>query len=167
MGSILMSIYDDKVKPNLDKITQMASDGLTQNQIADALGVNFRTLQRYIEQEEDLRKAIMSGREVAIKDVENAMFNSAIGGKVTVKKGMKVKKVIYENGRKKGEVETVEPYDEEVYLKPDTQAGIFLLKNWAKDRYSADPIMHDLKRREVELKEKLADQVEDDFNPFS
>lgn len=162
-----MSIYDDRVKPNLDKITKMASDGLTQNQIADALGVNFRTLQRYIEQEDELRKAINSGREVAIKDVENAMFNSAIGGKVTIKKGMKVKKVIYENGRKKGEVETVEPYDEEVYVKPDTQAGIFLLKNWAKDRYSADPIMHDLKRREVELKEKLADQVEDDFNPFS
>ena len=162
-----MSIYDERVKPNIDKITKMAADGLTQEQIADSLGVNFRTLKRYIEQEEDLRKAIMSGREVAIKDVENAMFNSAIGGKVTVKKGMKVKKVIYENGRKKGEVETVEPYDEEVYVKPDTQAGIFLLKNWAKDRYSADPIMHDLKRREVELKEKLADQVEDDFNPFS
>ena len=162
-----MSIYDDRVKPNLDKITKMASDGLTQNQIADALGVNFRTLQRYIEQEDELRKAINSGREVAIKEVENAMFNSAIGGKVTIKKGMKVKKVIYENGRKKGEVETVEPYDEEVYVKPDTQAGIFLLKNWAKDRYSQDPIMHDLKRREVELKEKLADQVDDDFNPFS
>lgn len=162
-----MSIYDDRVKPNLDKIMKMASDGLTQNQIADALGVNFRTLQRYIEQEDELRKAINSGREVAIKEVENAMFNSAIGGKVTVKKGMKVKKIIYENGRKKGEVETVEPYDEEVYVKPDTQAGIFLLKNWAKDRYSQDPIMHDLKRREVELKEKLADQVEDDFNPFS
>ena len=162
-----MSIYDERVKPNLDKVTEMSSNGLTQEQIADALGVNFRTLKRYIEQEEDLRKAIMSGREVAIKEVENAMFNSAIGGKVTIKKGMKVKKVIYENGRKKGEVETVEPYDEEVYVKPDTQAGIFLLKNWAKDRYSADPIMHDLKRREVELKEKLADQVEDDFNPFS
>lgn len=162
-----MSIYDDRVKPNLDKITKMASDGLTQNQIADALGVNFRTLQRYIEQEDELRKAINSGREVAIKEVENAMFNSAIGGKVTVKKGMKVKKIIYENGRKKGEVETVEPYDEEIYVKPDTQAGIFLLKNWAKDRYSQDPIMHDLKRREVELKEKLADQVDDDFNPFS
>lgn len=162
-----MSIYDERVKPNLDKITEMAADGLTQNQIADALGVNYKTLRRYIESEEELGKAIMSGRETAIKEVENAMFNSAIGGKVTVKKGMKVKKVIYENGKKKGEVETVEPYDEEVYVKPDTQAGIFLLKNWAKDRYSADPIMHDLKRREVELKEKLADQVEDDFNPFS
>lgn len=162
-----MSIYDERVKPNLDKITKMAADGLTQNQIADALGVNYKTLRRYIESEEELEKAIMSGRETAIKEVENAMFNSAIGGKVTVKKGMKVKKVVYENGKKKGEIETVEPYDEEVYVKPDTQAGIFLLKNWAKDRYSADPIMHDLKRREVELKEKLADQVEDDFNPFS
>ena len=161
------TIYDKMVKPNLDRITQMASEGLTQNQIAESLGINIRTMKRYIEEEEELRKAISSGREVAIKEVENAMYNSAIGGKVTVKKGMKVKKTIYENGRKKGEVETVEPYDEEMYLKPDTQAGIFLLKNWAKDRYSADPIMHDLKRREVELKEKLADNVDDDFNPFS
>lgn len=162
-----MSIYEEKVKPNLDKIKDMASSGLTQKQIAESLGVKLRTMVQYIEQEEELRKAISSGRDIAIRDVENAMFNSAIGGKVTIKKGMKVKKTIYENGKKKGEVETVEPYDEEVYVKPDTQAGIFLLKNWAKDRYSADPIMHDLKRREVELKEKLADQGEDDFNPFS
>lgn len=162
-----MSIYEEKVKPNLDKVKEMASNGLTHEQIAESLGVKYRTMRQYIEQEEELRKAIASGRDVAIKDLENAMFNSAIGGKVTVKKGMKVKKVIYENGKKKGEVETVEPYDEEVYVKPDTQAGIFLLKNWAKDRYSADPVMHDLKRREVELKEKLADQIEDDFNPFS
>ncbi len=162
-----MNIYEEKVKPNLERVKELASEGLTQEQIANAFGVNYRTFKRYIEEEEELRQALNSGRETAIKEVENAMFQSAIGGKVTVKKGMKVKKVIYENGKKKGEVETVEPYDEEIYVKPDTQAGIFLLKNWAKDRYSADPIMHDLKRREVELKEKLADQVEDDFNPFS
>lgn len=162
-----MNIYEEKVKPNLERIKEMSGEGLTQEQIANSMGINFRTFKRYIEQEEELRQAINSGRETAIRDVENAMFQSAIGGKVSVKKGMKVKKVIYENGKKKGEVETVEPYEEEVYVKPDTQAGIFLLKNWAKDRYSADPIMHDLKRREVELKEKLADQVEDDFDPFS
>lgn len=162
-----MSIYEEKVKPNLEKVKELSSEGLTQEQIANVIGVSVRSFKRYIEQEEELRQAINSGRETAIRDVENAMFQSAIGGKVSVKKGMKVKKVIYENGKKNGEVETVEPYEEEVYMKPDTQAGIFLLKNWAKDRYSADPIMHDLKRREVELKEKLADQVEDDFNPFS
>ena len=162
-----MSIYEEKVKPNLEKVKELSSEGLTQEQIANTIGVSVRSFKRYSEQEEELRQAINSGRETAIRDVENAMFQSAIGGKVSVKKGMKVKKVIYENGKKKGEVETVEPYEEEVYMKPDTQAGIFLLKNWAKDRYSADPIMHDLKRREVELKEKLADQVEDDFNPFS
>ena len=162
-----MGIYEEKVKPNLEKVKELSSEGLTQEQIANTIGVSVRSFKRYIEQEEELRQAINSGRETAIRDVENAMFQSAIGGKISVKKGMKVKKVIYENGKKKGEVETVEPYEEEVYMKPDTQAGIFLLKNWAKDRYSADPIMHDLKRREVELKEKLADQVEDDFNPFS
>ena len=54
-----------------------------------------------------------------------------------------------------------------MYVKPDTQAGIFLLKNWAKNRYSSDPLMHDLKIRELELKEKIADIEEDEFNPFS
>ena len=161
------SLYNDQVKPYLEQIREMASQGLSQNQIADALRINTRTLQKYMEVEEDLRLAMNSGREVAIAEVENALYKSAIGEKVKVQKGMKVKKVIYENGRKKGEVETVEPYDEEIYVKPDTQAGIFLLKNWAKNRYSSDPLMHDLKVREIELKEKIADIEDDEFNPFS
>ena len=161
-------LYDEQVKPYLKQVEEMSANGFTQGQIADALKINRRSLLRYMEEEEDLRQAMNKGREVAIKEVENALYKSAIGEKVTVRKGMKVKKVIYENGKKKGEVETVEPYDEEMYVKPDTQAGIFLLKNWAKDKYSNDPLMHDLKLREIELKEKLADvEEEDEFNPFS
>lgn len=161
-------LYETQVKPYLTQIREMAEQGVSQNQMAQTLKINLRTFEKYISEEEDLRKAVYSGREVAIKEVENALYKSAIGEKVLVKKGMKVKKVVYENGKKKGEVETVEPYEEEMYVKPDTQAGIFLLKNWAKGRYSQDPQMLELKKREQELKERQADlDDEDGFDIFS
>lgn len=171
MGVVLMarkSLYETQVKPYLSQIEEMAQNGISQAQIASMLKINTRTFEKYLTEEEDLRKAVYSGREVAIKEVENALYKSAIGSKELVKKGMKVKKVIYENGRKKGEVETIEPYEEEIYVKPDTQAGIFLLKNWAKDRYSSDPQMLEIKKREQELKEKQIDlNDDDDFDVFS
>lgn len=160
-------LYDSQVKPYLSEIKQMAQQGVSTGQIASQLKISDKTFRTYIEEEEELRKAMSSGREVAISEIENAMFKSAVGETVTIKKGMKVKKVIYENGKKKGEVETVEPYDEEIYVKPDTTAGIFLLKNWAKDRYASDPQMLELKKREQELKEKMAEVDDDDFDIFS
>lgn len=160
-------LYESQVKPYLNQIKEMAQNGLTQSQMADALKINLRTFENYIANEQDLRDAVYSGREVAIKEVENALYRSAIGEKVSVKKGMKVKKVVYENGKKKGEVEVVEPYDEEIYVKPDTQAGIFLLKNWAKDRYSSDPQMIELKKQEQEMKRKMLELDDEEFDVFS
>lgn len=161
-------LYDSQVKPYLTQIKEMAEQGISQRQMAEVLKVNLRTFEKYISEEEDLREAVYSGRRVAIKEIENALYKSAIGEKVVVKKGMKVKKAVYENGKKKGEVEVVEPYDEEIYIKPDTQAGIFLLKNWDKENYSSDPQLLELKKRDQELKEKLAELDDDnDFDIFS
>ena len=160
-------LYDTRVKPYLSQIKEMAANGVTINQIAKQLKISNRSLLTYIDEEEDLREAIYSGREFAVKEIENAMYKSAIGETVTLKKGMKVKKVIYEKGKKKGEVETVEPYEEQIYVKPDTTAGIFLLKNWAKDKYASDPQLLELKKREQELKEKMAEVEDDDFDVFS
>lgn len=160
-------LYDSQVKPYLPQIKEMAQQGLSQSQMANELKINLRTFEKYLSEEEDLREAVYSGRIVAIQEIENALYKSAIGEKIVLKKGMKVRKVVYENGKKKGEVEVVEPYDEEIYIKPDTQAGIFLLKNWDKNNYSSDPNLLDLKKREQELKEKEYYSQDDDFNPFS
>lgn len=169
MGVILMAkrLYETNVKPYLKEIEEMAQNGISQAQIANQLKVNIRSFARYIEEEQELADAVYSGRQVAINEIENAMYKSAIGEKVVLKKGMKVKKVLYDGNRKQ-EVETVEPYDEEIYVKPDTQAGIFLLKNWAKDKYAGDPQMLELKKREQEFKERQAElDEEDSFDIFS
>lgn len=163
------SEYKQTVEPHLDAIKEMAQNGLTQKQMAKALNVNKRTFEKYIQNEDALKDAINEGREVAVEALENAMYLSAIGGTVTVKKGMKVKHCRYENGKKISETETVEPYDEQMYVKPDTTAGIFLLKNWAKDRYAGDPQMLELKKKEQELKARLAEQElsDNEFDPFA
>lgn len=169
MGVVLMAkrLYDSQVKPYLTQVKEMAQQGLSQVQIADALKISSKSLERYIKEEEDLKQAIYSGRDVAIKEVENALYKSAVGEKIVLKKGMKVKKVLYEGGRRQ-EIEVVEPYDEEIYIKPDTQAGIFLLKNWDKEHYSSDPKLVELKEKEQERKQKEFEyNLEDDFNPFS
>lgn len=156
-------LYDESVKPYIKDIQTMAEKGLTKEQIAKTIKIDVKTLRKYIEEEEELRKAISAGREVAIKDIESAMLNSAIGGKVLVKKGMKVKTCEYDDhGKKIREIEEVVPYDEEVYVKPDITAGIFLLKNWAKDRYSSDPQMLELKKQEQEMKKKMLELDDDE-----
>lgn len=160
-------LYDENVKPYLKQIKEMAQNGISQQQMASQLKINLRTFEKYISEEEELREAVYSGRQVAIQEVENAMYRSAIGEKIKLKKGMKVKKVLYDGGRKQ-EIEVVEPYEEEIYVKPDTQAQIFLLKNWAKDSYSSDPALLELKKKDQELKERMADlDNSDEFNPFS
>lgn len=152
------SLYKTQVLPNLANgyINQLARSGLTQYQIADAIKISHPTMDRYLRVHQDLREAVTTGREVAIVELENALFKKATGYKETVHKGMKVKKVVYENGRKKGEVETVEPYEEEVVFAPDTGAAIFLLKNWAKEKkYSNEPELMAARKRELDIKEKM------------
>ena len=41
----------------------------------------------------------------------------------TLKKAMKVKTVEYENGKKIREIEEIVPYDEEIYIPPNTTAA--------------------------------------------
>lgn len=142
----------------------MAQNGLTHVQIANALKINPRSFERYLVNEADLKEAMNCGRQVAIKEVENAIYDSAIGIRTTVTKAMKLKKVIYQDGKKIQEVETVTPYQEEVFVPPNVQAAIFLLKNWKKEDYSSEPAMLELKKKELELKQNGRNNAED--NPI-
>lgn len=80
------------------------------------------------------------------------MFKSACGFERKVIKHAKVKHCLYDQGRKVDEWEELVEYEDTVYFPPDTTAGIFLLKNWAD--YMNEPRAMDIRRREIELKER-------------
>ena len=81
------------------------------------------------------------------------MYTSACGYERKVKKYAKVKRCMYnEYGKKAEEWEEMVEYEETIYYPPDTTAGIFLLKNWAK--YMNEPAAMEIRKKEIELKEK-------------
>lgn len=59
-----------------------ARDGLSQQQIADNLGIGLSTLKKYRKKSVAIRAALKKGREVSDYHVENALYNAAINGNV-------------------------------------------------------------------------------------
>ena len=113
------------------RIEGWARDGLTEEQIARNMGVSRSTLSDYKVKYPDILRAIKNSKEVADREVENALFNKATGYTVKLKKPMKVRHVEYDevSGRKVAEYERIEYIEEEVHVPADTTAQIFWLKN--------------------------------------
>lgn len=138
------------VLDNLDNIKEWLSQGMSVNSIAKALDVSRPTLYKYANL--DNIYTIKESRNPAVKELENTMYKSACGFERVVKKYAKVKRVLYDNGKKAEEWEEMVEFEETQYYPPDTTAGIFLLKNWAD--YMNEPKALDIRKREIELKEK-------------
>ena len=135
---------------NLDKIKEWLSQGVTMTSIAKSLHISKQTLYKYLKFD-DL-DAIKNSRQPAVEKLENTMYVSACGYERTIKKHAKVKRTTYLNGKKSEEWEEMVEYEETQYFPPDTTAGIFLLKNWAK--YMNEPKAMELRKKELELREK-------------
>lgn len=156
-----MADYNSKkdiVLENMDKIKEWISQGATMATIAKAIGVSKTTLYKHIsESEQGLNSldTIKKYREPAVEELENTMFMTAKGYERKVKKCAKVKRCMYDNGKKTEEWEEMVEYEETVYYPPDTTAGIFLLKNWGN--YMNEPRAMEYRKKELELKEKQVD----------
>ena len=143
-----ISIYeqwekDGELKDKLILIQGMARDGLTQQQIADNLGINVDTLIEYKKKYTDFSEALKKGKEVVDIEVENALLKRALG--------YKYDEVTYENG-----VETKRVTKE---VQPDTTAQIFWLKNrkpknW-KDKQNSENTSDDVNNRIIKISDLL------------
>ena len=95
------------------------------------MGCAYSTFREWRDKHPALSAALKSTKEVADREVENALFNKATGYTVKLKKPMKVRHVEYDevSGRKVAEYERIEYIEEEVHVPADTTAQIFWLKN--------------------------------------
>ena len=90
-----------------------ARDGLTNEQIAENIGITAKTLYEWQNKYSEFREALKRGKEVVDRMVENALLKAALGYEYE-------EEVIDNKGRK----HTVRKYE-----KPNTTALIFWLKN--------------------------------------
>ncbi len=126
--------YEKWLEPDgLLLLEAWARDGLTDEQIAHNMDVAYSTLRAWRDKFSALSAALKKGKEVVDVEVENALLKKALGIKETVLKPIKVKEVLYEDGKRIKETERIEYAEEQVYVPPETAAIIFWLKNRRPD----------------------------------
>ena len=130
--------YADWLTPDgLLKIEGWARDGLTDEQIANSMGLNKATLYRWKEKYCDICNARKRGKEVVDRQVENALLKRALGytyEEITYEGGVETKRVVKE-------------------VVPDTTALIFWLKNRKREAW-AD-------RQNIELSQPIDDSIKE------
>ena len=116
-----------------------ARDGLTDEKIADNIGIAAGTLYRWMNEHKEIRDAIKKGKEPADYHVEDALYKSATGYTVKVKKPVKLKTRKQLKDKGLIEEERIEYVEEEVYVRPDTTAQIYWLKNRRRGKWCDKP----------------------------
>lgn len=112
-----------------------ARDGLTQAEIAHNCGCSLSTLKEWMKKYPAISEALSRAREAADIIVENALFKSANGYTVELKKTFKLKEIKFDpsTGRKIAEREYLETGVEEVHIPANEKAQEFWLKNRKPD----------------------------------
>lgn len=76
--------YQEWLEPEgLLKIEGWARDGLTDEQIAQNMGINPTTLYEWKKKYPKISKSLKRSKDVADRQVENALFENAINGNIT------------------------------------------------------------------------------------
>ena len=124
-------------REGLVRIQGWARDGLIMKQIARNMGIGLSTLKEWRAKFPELEKTLEQGKDSADREVENALYKSAIGYTLRIQKPVKVKTVDYdpETGKKIREAEKWVAVEEEVHIPPQVTAQIFWLKNRKPDQW--------------------------------
>ena len=120
--------YKDWLVP--EKLTLLegwARSGVSNEQIAENMGINQATLYTGIKKYDEINNAIKKGKEVSDYEVENAMFKSALGYEVEEVKTY-IEKT--EDGKEKKKIERTTKH-----VAPNVTAQIFWLKNRKPDEW--------------------------------
>ena len=71
------------VQINIERVAELAGQGLTTKQIAHCCGFSRATLYSRMKTDSDVLDAVKKGRAMGLQTVTNALFESAVKGNVT------------------------------------------------------------------------------------
>lgn len=136
-------IYEEWLKEDKLKLLEAwARDGLTNEQIANNIGIRSKTLYEWINRFSEIGNALKKGKEVVDIEVENSLLKRALGYNAKVLKHYKIKEKRFnkEVGAFEEVEKLVEVYDE-VHMPPDTTAIIYWLKNRKPKQWRDKPTL--------------------------
>lgn len=118
--------YHTHVVPHMDRIPSWRKQGMTEEQIAERLGIGYSTLSLYKTKNIELLEALKKGKEELIEELEDSLYRRAMG---------------YEYEETETWLEEVDGVQKKRVKRmrkvahPDTGALAFALKNLAPDRW--------------------------------
>lgn len=128
-----------------------ARDGLTEEQIANNIGISRQSLWEWKKKEVDILNALKKGKEVVDIEVENALLKRALGYTITLKE---------QKVDKDGCVHTLE---KDVHVPGDTTAQIFWLKNRRKQQWR-DKVEVETNGEELNKVKELLGKIQEGAN---
>ena len=137
-----------------DKLTLLegwARDGLTEEQIANNMGISRPTLWEWKKKEPNILNTLKKGKEVADYEVENALFKKALGYTIQI------------NEQKVDKDGCVHDLVKDVHIPPDTTAQIFWLKNRNPKKWR-DKVEVETNKQELSKLDELLGEIKKDAN---
>lgn len=156
--------YESHVKPYLENIKHWCTT-MTENQIAEKLGVGASTFQYYKTQFPELSEVLKKGRQDLVIELRSALIKKAKGYEYTEKKVVteevkwpdELYAAFLNAGFTPAQIETARLVRTEVAYKevsPDVAALNLALKNYDKDNWANDPQMLKIRQEELELRKQ-------------
>lgn len=160
--------YETHVAPFFPQILEWLSNGATEKQIAEKLGVGYSTWSDYKVKYQELGEILEKGRRNLVADLRGALVKKALGFDYTETKTVsehvemppEMREVLLNSGFTREQIEQANLIKTEVMNKhatPDVAALNLALKNYDKDDWSNDWQNYELRKKELELKEKKID----------
>lgn len=163
--------YETHIIPFFQQIEEWLANGATERQIAEKLGIGYSTFNGYKANYVEFAELLKKGRRNLVSDLRGALVKKAMGFNYTETKVVKehidipddMKNVLLANGFTQEQIEQANLVKTEVankYATPDVAALNLALKNYDKDDWANDPQMLDLRKKELELKERQIESNE-------
>ena len=164
------SKYDTHVKPRFEEIEKWCKRGATDKEIMQCLGISKNAFYDYKNKYKEFNDLIKNNRIDVVEEIKNALFKRATGFQYDEEKEIRqyidypdeVKEYLNELGfnvSKFGKPVLVKTQKTRKFVVPDPTSCLILLKHWDKDNeWTGDPATLKLKKRELKLKEKQAEE---------
>ena len=158
---------EEKINNSLDTVEYLAKQGFNDKEIALKLEISYPSFRKIKSQNEGLKRAIATGRDQSIRDVEHSLFKKAKGFKYKEQQAIKKKvDTLTDHGILTEEV--IEVVTVEKYSQPDVSAIKFYLlnkapKDWQNDPHKTknDKVLLNMKKKEAQEKEKMMKEWND------
>lgn len=162
--------YEDYVKPYLPLISEWCRT-MTEQQIAEKLGIGYSTFNQYKVDYPEVKEAIKKGKQNLVADLKGALIKKAKGYEYTETKEttehVKWPDELYtrmlEAGftpQQIGQARLVKTEVSHKKAAPDVAAINLALKNYDKENWSNDPQMLEIRKKELELRERQIENNE-------